>query len=71
MPTHIRLIHRTLLEGRFHVYTSPDVAGLHAADESLAGAQRMAIAMVDFLADRDGVQRPSVEFSEEKALAVA
>lgn len=70
-PMHVRLVHKTLLDERFHVYTSPDVQGLHASAETKAGAQRAAIAIADFFADRDGQERPVVTFFEEHALQAA
>ena len=70
-PRHVRLVHKTLLDERFHVYTSPDVQGLHASAETKAGAQRAAIAVADFFADRDGQERPVVIFVEEHALQAA
>lgn len=71
MPPFVRLVHRTLLEGRFHVYTSPDVKGLHASSETMAGAQREAIAILDIFAAEEGSDRPVVSFEDEAALRAA
>jgi hypothetical protein len=71
MPTNVRLVHKTLLGGRYHVYTSPDVQGLHATSESMAGAQREAIALLDLLAKHEGAERPVVEFVDNSALQAA
>lgn len=65
MPTHVRLVHKTLLDGRYHVYTSPDVQGFNATGETLAEAQRAAVEILDYLAEREGASRPSYEFAEE------
>lgn len=69
MPTRVRLVHKTVLDGRYHVFTSPDVKGLHATSDTMAGAQREAIAILDLLAKEEGVARPVVEF--EGALEAA
>lgn len=71
MPTHVRLVHKTVLDGRYHVYTSPDLKGFNATAETLARAQRAAIAILDFLSKREGVAPPSFEFLEEQTLAAA
>jgi hypothetical protein len=71
VPSRVRLVHKTLLDGRFHVFTSPDVVGLHASDETEAGAQRQAIAILDLLATRDGVSPPVVTFLESQDLQAA
>ena len=71
MPTYVRLVHKTLLGGRYHVYTSPDVQGLHATSESRAGAQREAIALLDLFAQREGAERPVVEFIDVAGLQAA
>lgn len=71
MPTRVRLVHKTLLEGRFHVYTSPDVQGLHASSETMAGAQREAIALLDAFARHEGAERPVVEFVHATELLAA
>ena len=71
MPTHVRLLHETLLDGRFHVYTSPDVKGLHAPDDTKAGAQRQAIAILDLFARDEGATLPTVEFVEPALPAAA
>ena len=62
----IRLEHK-MLEGRYHVYTSPDVKGFHVSSDTLAGAQREAIAVLDAIARHQGVGPPAVEFSEQLA----
>ena len=70
MVRHVRLVHKTLAD-RFHVYTSPDVKGLHASSETKAGAQREAIAVLDLIATHQGGERPVVEFVDEPALRAA
>ena len=70
MPARVRLVHK-VLEGRFHVYTSPEVKGLHASADTEADAQRQAMALVDFFAKRWGVAIPVVEFVESPALLQA
>lgn len=67
MPTHVRLVHKTLLGGRFHVYTSPDVKGLHASSETQAEAQRVAMKALDYIVSRKGWELPTVAFEEEAA----
>lgn len=71
MPVSVRLVHTTLLDGRFHVYTSPDVQGLHASSETKAGAQRQAIAILDLFAKHQGAERPVVDFVEAPLLQAA
>lgn len=66
IPPIVRLVHKTLLDGRYHVYTSPDVQGLHATSQTLAGAQREAIAILDIFAAHDGYDRPVVRFMESE-----
>lgn len=65
MPPFVRLVHKTLLDGRYHVYTSPDVQGFHVAMETIAAAKREAIAVLDLLAEMDGVQKPDFAFVED------
>lgn len=67
MPSLVRLEHK-VLDG-FHVYTSPDVQGLHASSETMAGAQREAIAVLDLIAAHRGWEKPVVEFKEPKLQA--
>lgn len=71
MPPVVRLVHKTLLDGRFHVYTSPDVKGFHVASETQAGAQREALAVLDIFAAQEGAERPAVTFEEGSALRAA
>lgn len=62
MPDRVRLVHKTLLDGRYHVFTSPDVRGLHISMNTLAAAQREAIAVLDQIARDDGSDSPVVDF---------
>ena len=62
MPSTIRLVHKLL--GDFHVYTSPDVNGLHVAADNHAEAQRKAIAVVHAIALELGESPPVVRFIE-------
>lgn len=62
MPPIVRLVHKTLLEGRYHVFTSPDVQGFHVAMETLAAAKREAIAVLEKLAELEGVAKPDFTF---------
>lgn len=71
MPPRIRLIYKTLLDGRYHVFTSPDLKGLHISSESLAGAQREAITVIDAIAKRRGAPPPVVDFLYEPVGAAA
>lgn len=68
MPTHVRLVHKTL--GTEHVYTSPDIQGFHVSADTKADAQREAMIVLHAIADDFGEVRPTVEF-EEAELAVA
>ncbi|WP_375459096.1 hypothetical protein [uncultured Enterovirga sp.] len=61
----VRLIHKTLLDGRYHVFTSPDVQGLHVAMETLAAAKREAISVLDKMAELEGVPKPDFTFVDE------
>ena len=65
VPPFVRLVHKTLLDGRYHVYTSPDVKGFHVAMETIAEAKREAIAVLDMLAKLDGVEKPDFAFVDE------
>lgn len=65
MPTIVRLVHKTLLDGRYHVYTSPDVQGLHVSMGTKAEAQREVIAVVDAIAKRRGWAMPEILFADE------
>ena len=67
----IRLVHKTLENGRFHVFTSPDMKGLHISRETLAEAQREAIAVVDAIVSRKGLEKPVIEFVERAAAQAA
>jgi hypothetical protein len=71
MPTCVRLVHKTVLDGRYQVYTSPDVQGLHVTSETMAGAQREAIALLDIFARREGAERPVVAFIDPDSLQAA
>lgn len=62
MPPLVRLIHKTLLDGRYHAYTSPDVQGFHVAMETRPAAKRQAIALLDKIAEMDGVEKPDFVF---------
>ncbi len=61
MPAHVRLEHK-VVEGRYHVYTSPDVRGLHVGADTAAAGQREAISVLDAIADHFGQPHPTVEF---------
>ena len=63
MPDHVRLVHK-VLEGRYHVYTSPDVKGLHVTADTQAEAQRSAISMLHLIAKELGIPAPVAEFTE-------
>lgn len=71
MPNFVRLYHKTLLDGRYHVYTSPDVQGFHAVSETIGGAKREAIAVLDKIAELEGAEKPDFAFMEEAALQAA
>lgn len=71
MPPVVRLVHTMLLDQRYHVYTSPDVRGLHASSDTMAGAQREAIALLDVMAAHEGAERPVVTFEDRSALQAA
>lgn len=60
-PTRVRLVHK-VLDGRFHVYTSPDLRGLHVAADTQAEAQRKAMSVVHAIAQELGQPAPVVEF---------
>lgn len=70
MVRHARLVYK-VLGGRFHVYTSPDVKGLHASAETKAGAQREAIAILDLIAPHEGAEHTVVEFLDRLVLQAA
>lgn len=53
-----------VLDGRFHVYTSPDMRGLHVAADTQAEAQRQAMSVVHAIAEELGQPAPVVEFLE-------
>lgn len=71
MPTRVRLVYKTLNDGRYHVYTSPDVKGLHVAMDTKADAQREVIAVIDAIAKRRGWEKPEVVFPAEPELQAA
>ena len=71
VPPRIRLVHKTLLDGRYHVFTSPDLKGLHVSHESLAKAQREVLVVLDRIARRRGAEPPIVEFIFENVSAAA
>lgn len=62
MPNRIRLVHK-MLDG-FHVFTSPDLKGLHVSAKSEAGAQREVILVVHAIAEELGAEPPVVTFAE-------
>ena len=68
MPTVVRLVHKTLLAGRYHVYTSPDVKGLHVSMETKPEAQRE---VLDAIAKLHGWAKPDVTFEDEAARKAA
>ena len=65
MPPFVRLVHKTLLDGRYHVYTSPDVQGFHVAMETIAEAKRAAITLLDRIAEIDGAAKPDFAFIDD------
>lgn len=67
MPSHLRLFHK--LVGPHHVFTSPDLEGLHVTADTEADAQRAVIAMVHAIADELGSAPPVVVFAEAAAAA--
>lgn len=71
MLTRVRLVYHTLGDGRFHVYTSPDMKGVHVAADSKADAQRRAISVVDAISERRGRDKPVVSFEDEVQLQAA
>ena len=71
MPPFVRLVHKTLLDGRYHVYTSPDVQGFHVAMDTIADAKREAIAVLDKLAELDGVEKPDFTFIDDEGRKAA
>ena len=62
MPSFVRLVHSTILDGRYHVYTSPDVQGFNVSSETIAAAKREAIAVLDKLAEIEGAPKPDFLF---------
>ena len=68
MPTHVRLVHK-LLEGRHHVYTSPDLKGLHVTAETDREARDAAVQVVKAIAEEFGEPVPSHEFVAAAAAA--
>lgn len=71
MPTHFRLVHRTLGDGRFHVYTSPDLKGLHVTGDTRDEARQEAVVVLGLIAARRGWPKPIVSFEGEAALHAA
>lgn len=45
----IRLEHKTLLNGRYHVITSPDMKGLHVSGPTQEEAERRALSILETL----------------------
>lgn len=70
MPHRVRLVH-SVLDGRFHVYTSPDLQGLYITAETQAEAQREAVAMLDVIAEHQGWQKPVIVFEDAMSLQAA
>lgn len=62
VPGRVRLVHR--LVGDQHVFTSPDVKGLHVSADTEAEAQRAVVAMIDAIADEFGQPHPAFSFIE-------
>ena len=58
----VQLVHKRL--GHQHVYTSPELRGLHVAADSHADAQRKVIAVVHAIAAELGEDPPVVHFVE-------
>jgi predicted RNase H-like HicB family nuclease len=68
MPRHVRLVHR-LLVGRYHVYTSPDLEGLHVTADTQEDARDAVIQVLDAIASERGEPVPSHEFLAPAAAA--
>ena len=61
MPRHVRLEHR-LLGGRYHVFTSPDLRGLHVTADTLEEARSAVVEVLHAIAAERGEPAPSHEF---------
>lgn len=70
MPLRVRLVH-SVLDDRFHIYTSPDLEGLHITADTQADAQREAVAMLDVIAEHQGWQKPVIVFEDGMSLQAA
>lgn len=67
MGKRVRLEHRLEMGGRYHAFVSPDLKGFYVVSDTLAKAQREAIAVLDLIASKRGVEKPEVEFVEHMA----
>ena len=65
----IRLEYKTILDGRYHVFTSPDLKGLYVTGETLEDAEREAYAMIALIRKQRGSSAvpTAIEFAEELA----
>jgi hypothetical protein len=65
----IRLEHKTLADGRFHVVTSPDLKGFHVSAATREEAEREAFAMLALIRRERGASDVpvAVEYSDECA----
>ena len=58
MAKTVRLDYKTLGQGRFHVFTSPDIKGLHVSAESRGEAERDVSAVVAMIMRERGSMEP-------------
>lgn len=65
--TRVRLEHRVEMGARYHAFVSPDLEGFYVVSDTLAKAQREAIAVLDLIEAKRGVDKPEVEFVEQLA----
>lgn len=61
MLERVHLVHKLL--DRYHVFTSPEIRGLHVTADTEADAQRAAIEVVHAIAEEVGMPAPVVEFT--------
>jgi predicted RNase H-like HicB family nuclease len=61
------LEHRIEGGGRYHAFVSPDLKGFYVVSDTLAKAQREAIAVLDLIAEHRGLEKPEVEFVGQMA----
>jgi hypothetical protein len=60
VPTHVRLVHK-VLDG-YHVFTSPDLKGLHVSAPTEAAAQLEAVKVLHVIAQELGAEPPVATF---------